>query len=185
MPTTTDRAAAVRRAMCSVVADRGLHDASMATVAAAAGVATGTAYVHYPSKEDLILATYVEVKHTLGRAATADIDAGLSVAEQFAQLWRGVYDHLSTHPDQARFLLQIDSSPLAGPAHEQAMASDDDPLSAVVAAPDMAEQLVDLPPAVLYDLAIGPVVRLVAAGVELADDELDTLCGACWRAVTG
>jgi AcrR family transcriptional regulator len=180
----TDRAAAVRAAMCAVVADRGLHDASMATVARAAGVATGTAYVHYSSKEALLLATYVEVKRTLGDAAVAPVDPDAPAEERFEQLWRAAHDHLVAHSDHARFLVQIESSPLAAAAHDLAMATEGDALMAASAAPDLVEQFVDLPPAVLFDLSVGPIVRLVASGRELDADQLAALATASWRAVT-
>ena len=61
-----DRAAAVRSALRRLVADQGLQGASMAAIAKQAGVATGTAYVHYPSKDELLLAAYVELKADLG-----------------------------------------------------------------------------------------------------------------------
>ncbi|MGZ4707901.1 MAG: TetR/AcrR family transcriptional regulator, partial [Acidimicrobiales bacterium] len=57
-----DRAAAVRAALRTLVARNGFHGASMSAVAAEAGVGTGTAYVHYASKDELVLATYLEVK---------------------------------------------------------------------------------------------------------------------------
>jgi hypothetical protein len=37
---------------------------------------------------------------------------------------------------------------------------------------------------VIYALSLGVAVRLIAAGVQLKDDELDTLVSATWRAVT-
>ena len=59
---TVDRAAAVRQALRTLVAQNGFHGASMSAVAAEAGVATGTAYTHYASKDELVLATYLETK---------------------------------------------------------------------------------------------------------------------------
>ena len=46
-----DRPALIRKALRDLVAERGFHGASMGAVAQVAGVATGTAYVHYVSKE--------------------------------------------------------------------------------------------------------------------------------------
>ena len=46
MSPTTDRPAAIRRALRDLVAERGFHGASMGAVAKEAGVAAGTAYVH-------------------------------------------------------------------------------------------------------------------------------------------
>jgi AcrR family transcriptional regulator len=53
-----DRAAAVRGAVRTLVARNGFHGASMSAVASQAGVATGTAYTHYASKDELVLAAY-------------------------------------------------------------------------------------------------------------------------------
>ena len=41
------------------MAERGFRGTSMSAVAERAGVAAGTAYVHYASKDELIVATYV------------------------------------------------------------------------------------------------------------------------------
>lgn len=180
----SDKAAAVRRALRSVVAGAGFHGASMSTVAREAGVATGTAYTHYASKDELVLATYCETKSELGRAATAGVDQDAAPADRFRTLWLAYHAFLREHPEHARFLLQVDHSPYRGPAHEAALAQEDDPLVSHVLEPDLAALLLPLPPDVLYDLALGPAVRLAASGVPLADDQLREVAEACWRAVT-
>lgn len=179
-----DRAGAVRAAFASLVAQHGLHGASMAAVANSAGVATGTAYVHYSSKEELLYAAYLEVKRELGVAASAAVDPRGEPRERFEQLWQGVHDHLAADPSRARFLVQVDASPYAEAAHERAMAVDGDPLLAAATAPDLVALVLPLPPRVLYDLAMGPVVRLVAGGPDLDPDTLATLRQACWQAIT-
>ena len=182
--TRVDRAALVRRALVELVAERGFRGTSMAAVAEQAGVATGTAYVHYRSKDELIIAAYREVKLELGRSAVTGIDPDAPAYERFATLWKGIHAHLAADPVRARFLVQIDASPYATEAHAAAAGDPDDELMAAASASDLAALLVDLPPDVLYDLGMGPVVRLVAAGVDLGDDELDRLAEACWRAIT-
>ena len=179
-----DRAAAVRAAMRTLVARHGLHGTSMAAVAAEAGVATGTAYVHYPSKDDLVLAAYLELKRELGAAAVAHVDGRAAPAERFRAMWRGAHAFLRTAPERARFLVQLDSSPLAARAHEGALADGDDPFVVEATRPDMAALLAPLPLEVLYDLGIGPVVRLVASDARLSRRQLDAMATAAWRAIT-
>ncbi|MGI9528959.1 MAG: TetR family transcriptional regulator, partial [Acidimicrobiia bacterium] len=63
----------------------------MSAVATEAGVATGTAYVHYESKDDLVLATYVEIKSELGDAALVGYDPDAAPAARYRHLVRGAY----------------------------------------------------------------------------------------------
>jgi AcrR family transcriptional regulator len=177
-----DRAAAVRAALRALVAERGFHGASMSAVAREAGVATGTAYTYYESKDALVLAAYAETKAQLGAAIMQTVDEQAPAAERFRAIWLGAHRYLAANPEYARFLLQVDDSPYRARAHEAV--DEDDPLLAQAAAPDLAALLLPLPIDVLYELGFAPVVRLAAAGIELSDDQLEAAAAACWRAIT-
>lgn len=182
-PVKVDRAALVRRALVELVAEGGFHGAAMAAVAERAGVATGTAYVHYASKDELVLAAYREVKAELG--AVAACAGGSEPRARFMAVWRAIFEHCAADPVQARFLVQVDASPYAAAAHDDVMSDPDNELARFAAAEDMRALLVHLPPEVLYDIGLGPAVRLAArqdGPVRPAD--LDTMAAACWRAVT-
>ena len=179
-PTTIDRAALVRRAMIELVAERGIHGTTMSAVAERAGVAAGTAYVHYESKEDLLIAAFVEVKQRLGQAGIAGKDLTGEPRADFETVWRRIHRHLQEDPAIARFLVQLEASPLRGPAHEAIPG--DDPLTRIADA--LASSLVDLPSEILYDLALAPAVRLAATEFRLDPARLDVLVESCWRAVS-
>ena len=182
--TSVDRAAAVRAAVRKLVADNGLAGASMAAVATEAGVATGTTYVYYRSKDELLLAAYLELKGQLGAAAIDGIDTAMPPHERFVVMWTAIYRFLAGASERARFLVQVDSSPMAATAHQRAVAGGDDPLVGAASAPDMASLLIALPLEVLYDLGIGPAVRLAASGPRLSDRQLHLVAEACWRSIT-
>jgi AcrR family transcriptional regulator len=178
-----DRAAAVRNALRTLVARNGFHGASMSAVASEAGVATGTAYTHYASKDELVLATYCETKAQLAAAATRGLAAAAEAGTRFRSLWLATYHHLRANPDHARFLLQVDHSPYRSAAYQAAIAGDD-PLVAQAATPDAAARLLPLPLEVMYELGLSPAVRLAAGGTELTAEQLDQIAGACWRAIS-
>ncbi len=90
-----------------------------------------------------------------------------------------LYGYLLDDPPTAHFLVQIEASPLREPAH--GALPGDDPLMRLTEA--LAPDLVDLPPQLLYDLALAPAVRLVAADISLTSANLEVLIEACWRAV--
>ncbi len=179
-----DRAAAVRAAVRRLVGERGFHGATMGAVAREAGVAAGTPYVHYRSKDELVLAAYLETKQDLGAAAACGLDPDADPGEQFGTIWLGVYRHLVAEPDRARFLLQVDASPYGRQAHSEAMSRDDDALMALAASSRIADRLVPLPIEVLYELGLAPAVRLAAAGLEPEEAELELIAARCWRAIS-
>jgi len=183
MAAPMDRAAAVRSALRVLVARYGFHGASMSAVARQAGVATGTAYTHYASKDDLVLAAYCETKAELGAAATAGLDAGAEAGAQFRRVWLAAYRHLEQNPEHARFLLQVEHSPYRSAAHQAAIAAGD-PLAAQAAQPGIAARLLPLPLEVIYELGLSPAVRLAADETKLTGEQLGEIACACWRAIS-
>lgn len=178
-----DRPARIRQALRSLVAERGFHGASMSAIAKAAGVAAGTAYVHYSSKDEIVIDAYVEAKRDLWEAVSQVIDPGASTRGRFVALWRATYKHFRTDPNIARFLLQVDRSPFSSPAHAAAMADHDSSFDELF--DDLREVLIDLPPMVLYDLGLAPAIRMAGTGEPLSDAQITTAATACWRAITG
>jgi TetR/AcrR family transcriptional regulator, fatty acid metabolism regulator protein len=68
---------AILRAAIDVFADRGFFSAQVADIARAAGVAAGTVYLYFKSKDDLLVSIFDRSMReglTLGRAAIADFD---------------------------------------------------------------------------------------------------------------
>ena len=64
------------------------------------------------------------------------------------------------------------------------MARDGDPLVEAAGGPEIAKLLLPLPLEVLYELGLGPAVRLAAGGEELTPKQLRATADACWRAVS-
>ena len=155
----------------------------MGAVAKEAGVATGTAYVHYESKEELVYATYLELKAELGAAVLAGHDPTAPPPERWRDILKKAYSFLAAEPQRARFLTQLEESPYYEEAHARLIAAGD-PLVEMASNEDIASVLIPLPTEVVYALSFGVAVRLVAAGVALKPDELDLLVAATWRAVT-
>ena len=181
---TVDRAAALRRAMRTLVARHGLHGTSMSAIAKAAGVAQGTAYVHYPSKEQLLVAAYLELKREMGASACDGIDPAATPHDRFVELWLGIHRYLSAEPERAQFMLQIESSPYARVAHEVGMAVPDDPIMAEVAVLLAANVLAPLDLDALYDLAYWPAIRRAATHGDTSGVPPQVIAEACWRAIT-
>src|SRR5437899_4240066 len=80
---------AILRAATDVFADRGFFNAQVADVARAAGVAAGTVYLYFRSKDDLLASIFEKTMGealTEGRAAVADLDEPRERLRRFARL---------------------------------------------------------------------------------------------------
>jgi TetR/AcrR family fatty acid metabolism transcriptional regulator len=84
---------AILRAAIDVFAERGYFNAQVADVARAAGVAAGTVYLYFRSKDDLLVSIFERtVKERLedGRAAVANLSDPAERLRRFAQLHLGM-----------------------------------------------------------------------------------------------
>jgi AcrR family transcriptional regulator len=103
--------------MIAVVAERGLNEATIAEVCAAAGVSRRTFYAYFSSKEECFLATYSTiVEYLRGAADTAAAEAADWPARVAAKL-RTTLELFAANPDLARFSLvapQRAGGPVAG-----------------------------------------------------------------------
>jgi TetR/AcrR family transcriptional regulator, fatty acid metabolism regulator protein len=92
-PSATPKRDAILRAAIDVFAERGYFNAQVADVARAAGVAAGTVYLYFRSKDDLLVSIFertVRERLTEGRAAVADLSDPAERLRRFAHLHLGM-----------------------------------------------------------------------------------------------
>ena len=80
---------AILRAAIDVFADRGFFNAQVADVARAAGVAAGTVYLYFRSKDDLLVSIFERTMREAiaeGRAAVADVTDPLERLRRLARV---------------------------------------------------------------------------------------------------
>src|SRR5438128_5665574 len=86
---SASKAEAILRAATDVFADRGFFNAQVADVARAAGVAAGTVYLYFRSKDDLLVSIFEKTMREAlaeGRAAAADLNEPRERLRRFARL---------------------------------------------------------------------------------------------------
>lgn len=139
--------------------------------------------MYYASKEDLVHATYLEIKAGLADAVLEQVDTDAEPRERYRQMWMATYAHLRSQPERARFLTQYEASPFHESAR-QLLLEQGDRLLEEASRPDIAALLEDLPMIAVYLPSIGAAVRAVSSDIALTNAEIDTLVDATWQAVT-
>ncbi len=86
-----ERAALILQAAEAVLAEKGYHDTSMDEIAARVGIAKGTIYLHYPSKDDLVIALFVREMAAFRRFTEQTAVEPLPARERLEAVLRHVY----------------------------------------------------------------------------------------------
>jgi AcrR family transcriptional regulator len=186
--TGADKRDAILGAALRLIARLGLHNTPMSAVAREAGVAAGTLYLYFPSKEAMINALYLAVLEDRDRSMVADYDgpapAPATGAGALWPFWSGLARWYLEHPEASSIVQQCQASAILteetraverrmnaeGLVHfEQAV---------------RAGVLRDLPLKVFWALVAGPIFSLAhmrdAGEVEVTDDVLRaTFDGVC------
>lgn len=186
-PTTLSKPDAIRAATLRLVARTGLHNTPISAIAREAGVAVGTAYLYFESKEALINALYLELVCDRDQVGSGSTDPGLPPRER---LWRAWSSHARwhlEHRDASNFIQQCEAS---GILTEETRARQVEMHAAGVEhfAGGVRQGLLrDLPLQVFYALFMGPVLVLAQmqerAEIEITEEVLRRTFEGVARAV--
>jgi len=113
-----DKRDEIIRAAIVLIAEHGFHAAPMTLVAERAGVAAGTIYRYFESKDDLIRETHAGLEQQILAALTEGYPAGESVRERFLHIGRKLIAYFLASPMEFRFMEQFFNSPY-GAAHRR------------------------------------------------------------------
>ncbi|BDD09622.1 TetR family transcriptional regulator [Fulvitalea axinellae] len=78
---------AIVEAALRLFCTEGFQGTSTAKISKEAGVATGTLFLYFKSKDELINKLYIEAKRRMFEAITKGLDSNWPVCEQFEHLW--------------------------------------------------------------------------------------------------
>lgn len=99
-----DRAEQIRKAALSVFARRGFHEATVSEVASEAGIAKGTIYLYFSSKEEILIAILRRYIDGMLDFVDGLLDSSLSVPEILGAFVRRQTELLRDEPDLVRVL---------------------------------------------------------------------------------
>lgn len=177
---TTTLGAATRaklmQAAARIVAGEGMAAATTAAIAAEAGVAEGTLYRHFESKDELLIAAYRQMKQEVFIDAANGLDTSIAPPERLKRTWKAIYLAYRANKDAFAFGQRFAESALAeregGEAGRAVGRVVNDLRKAGIASGDFK----NLPPDLLGSLFMAPVAYLLKAeikGRKWTDAELD------------
>src|SRR5258708_1019446 len=109
-PKSEDKRNAILDAATRLFAERGLTAAPTSEISKQAGVAEGTLFTYFETKDDLINALYQEIKLELADAMMSDFPRKKNVRTKLQHVWDRYVNWGIAHPRQRKALAQLQVS---------------------------------------------------------------------------
>ncbi len=105
-----DKYRAIIEAAVEVFAARGFWDTPTSLISKTAGIADGTLFTYFKTKDDLISEVYLDIKRELAHELMAGLANHDSVQDKMRHVWNHYIAWGVQHPDRFKVLEQIGSS---------------------------------------------------------------------------
>ena len=96
----------------SLVNKGGIQGASMAKVAKMAKVSSGTIYLYFNNKQDLVNRLYLDLRESFAKHAFNGYDVDYCIKDSFEKIWFNMTDFKLNQKEKASFLSQCDNTPM-------------------------------------------------------------------------
>lgn len=186
----SDKRSDILQVALELIAERGFHDAPMSMIAQKAGVAAGTIYRYFESKDALITELHRDLEETIILHLQKKYPAERPIRERFLYLNRELLRYFLAHPLLFSYMEQYSNSPY-GVSHRQERLLCKSGNNAILI--DIFDQgveqqiLKDLPKPALFALAFGPLSSLIRdhnlGFITLDDLLIEKVTEACWDAI--
>jgi len=186
-PAGPERRDAILEAALQCFVDRGFHGTAMPDIAKKTGIAAGTIYHYFASKEELVNALFRKWKAEVARRVFTAFPQGAPAREQFAVIWREIVAFALAHPAAFAFLelhnhtSYLDAESVAADRVLKVFGA------AMVQQAQREGVIKPLDTTVLMELVFGAFTGVMRAHWEgrakLGPDEIAAAEEACWDAV--
>jgi AcrR family transcriptional regulator len=176
-------------AAAEVIAERGFHGSPMAMIANKAGVASGTLYVYFKSKEELIDALYRQMDATFQEELQRGYPSHKSIKERFIHIGLTSMNYFLSNPRQFRYLQQFHNSPYGAAQRREKMSRFDTPdIIRELFEEGVAQGVLkDLPLIVMLSMMFGSMVNVardhVFGLIRLDELQMSQVLEACWDCI--
>lgn len=188
--TKPDKRTEILRAALELIAEQGFHGAPMAMIAEKAGVAAGTIYCYFKSRDVLINELYHEIEERMTAFLQDGYEVEHSIKERFLHLGTGLLRYFIAHPLYFRYLEQFHNSPYGAAFRRDKCLREtgNKDIYKVLFEQGISQRVIqDLPLLVLVALTFGPLISIMrdhALGfITLNDSLIEKIVASCWDAL--
>lgn len=104
---------AILKSTLRLIKDNGLHGTTVSLISKNAGVASGTIYHYFTSKDDIIMELNCQIRTEMTAAMFNDAGSKKEYKQQFFEGWINLCKYFINNPSSLIFIEQFNSSPYA------------------------------------------------------------------------
>lgn len=173
-----------------LIAERGFHGVPMSMIANKAGVGAGTIYRYFKSKDLLIKELHRNLEEKIRSVLYEGYDLEKPLKERFQYLIRQLLRYFIKNPLHFRYMEQYFNSPYGISLRRDRLlgkSGNHDILINIFKQGKKQKMLKELPDAVLFSVALGPLISLIrdhTIGLVKLDEQLiNKVTDACWDGI--
>jgi AcrR family transcriptional regulator len=106
-----DKKTKIFEAALKLFVENGFHNTPTSKIAKEAGISSGTLFYFFPTKDDLVVALYLNIKSKLGCEIIESISLNTSFKEILKKYYTTTLDWAKEHWAEFKFMEQFNSSP--------------------------------------------------------------------------
>ena len=175
------------RAGLELIVEHGFQGATMAMIAARAGVAAGTSYLYFESKDVLIKELYREIEEKIRAFLQEGYSTEIPFREQFLHIGTKLLQYCIDNHLDFRYLEQFHNSPYGVACRRDVILGETEnkDIFKNFFIQGRDQQVIrNLPLVVLFALAFGPLLLVardhILGFIELDDSLIEQIVTACW-----
>ena len=178
---------ALFKATVKLVNEIGFAASSVSKIAKEANVSPSTIYVFFKNKEDLLVSTYLEIKHNLAESLLDDFDDSLPVRDMIKSAWFSVFNFVSSNLEAYDYMEQFANSPYSELVDKEALEKEYMPLINVIAKGMEQKIIKNVDMNIISAFLFNPVSRLanprLCYGLEMDAETLEQAFDMAWDAI--
>lgn len=182
-----DKRRAILKATMELITEHGFHATPMSMIAKQAGVAAGTIYNYFPSKEVLINLLYGELRQKMEQALLSNEAGHGNIRERFFLLYRNLFQYFIQNPEEFKFLEQYANSPLILQNRAEDARQFNQPvidfLNSGIELGVLRNLDIELMTAIVYGHVVSIAKLHLSASLSLSENQLEQAVQSCWDSI--
>ena len=178
---------ALFKATIKLVNKIGFAASSVSKIAKEADVSPSTIYVFFENKEDLLISTYLELKHKLATALLDDFDESQPIRDTIKSAWFSVFSFVSSNLEAYDYMEQFANSPYSSLVDKEALEREYLPLINVIGAGIGQKIIKNVDMNIISAFLFNPISRLanprLCHGLEMDAESMERAFDMAWDAI--